>query len=299
MRVLYLFIDGIGFGSPDPEINPFAKFARSSLRILGDPDYIHSRWKISPLDAHQGYPGLPQSATGQTSLWTGQNGSRAMGHHKTGFPGPTLKKIIAEHSIIKRFQEDGSRATLVNAYSPRYIERIQSQPRFRSASTLVQQASDQPLKNLTDLEQQAAIYMDITHEMMHRFMPEYKSRFPRRSPVQTARILLDILRKHDLVLYEFFLTDKAGHKQDWSHARWCIETLESFLDTLLAGIDPASELLILASDHGNLEDLSTKTHTHNPVPGLFYGQSDAYFANQCHELADVPNTILALKKPEH
>jgi hypothetical protein len=59
------------------------------------------------LDASLGVPGLPQSATGQTSILTGVNAPAEMGRHISGFPGPTLRRILFEHSVLKRIRERG------------------------------------------------------------------------------------------------------------------------------------------------------------------------------------------------
>lgn len=291
MRILYIFIDGIGFGSRRTDENPFSRFASSYLASLGGHDAELPDWQIQELDAHQGFPGLPQSATGQTSLWTGINGSKVMGHHKTGFPGPSLVKVIEKHSIVKVFREHGYKAGLANAYSERYIDRLKKYPRFKSASTHVQLAAGLPLHTLEDLKKGEALYMDITHEAMHSLHPELKARFPIQSPALAAQKLLGILRKHDLLLYEYFLSDKAGHKMDWEMSRWIIRTLEDFLDALVKNMDPTTELLVLSSDHGNLEDLTSKTHTHNPVPLFAYGKGAGELCQNAKTLVDVPRQI--------
>ena len=43
------------------------------------------------------------------------------------------------------------------------------------------------------------------------------------------------------------------------------------LGALLSAWDDDAGLILLTSDHGNLEDLSTHGHTRNPVPGLLIG----------------------------
>jgi bisphosphoglycerate-independent phosphoglycerate mutase (AlkP superfamily) len=43
------------------------------------------------------------------------------------------------------------------------------------------------------------------------------------------------------------------------------------LGGLLEAWGERADLIVLSSDHGNLEDLSTRGHTLNPVPGLLVG----------------------------
>jgi len=43
---------------------------------------------------------------------------------------------------------------------------------------------------------------------------------------------------------------------------------------LLDAWDDRQGLILLTSDHGNLEDLSTRRHTSNPVPALLIGNEE-------------------------
>jgi len=295
MSVFYMFIDGIGFGQPDPDINPFTRFAELFLAPLGGKALanVPNGTVIQPVDASLGFPGLPQSATGQTALWTGVNGPKVMGRHMTGFPGPTLIRVIQDHSIIKVLKDKGKKAALANAFSEAYLERIARKPRLTGASTHVHLASGQPLKNLDDLENRKALYMDITHEVMHRFFPHLKERFPVRNAEEVGRDAGMLARDYDMLIYEFFLSDKAGHNQSFEEAEWAIRTLESFLKGLCEMLRPEDTLLI-TSDHGNLEDLSTKTHTKNPVLALAYGRGSDGLIEKVRDISDFPSFIYEL-----
>ncbi len=294
MRIIYIFIDGIGLGKNEPDSNPFTRYSESFFSSLGGKQPVKAvpdTWKMKVTDCTLGCPGLPQSATGQTSLWTGINGANAMGRHMTGFPGPTLAKIIKEFSMIKKICESGRKATLLNAYSKMYLERIEKKPRLASASTHVQRASGQPLKTLEDLENNQAMYMDITHEFMHAFFPNLSSRFPIMDPVKRGEDIVKMSRSYDLVIYEYFLSDKAGHNQSWEQSQKIIETLEKFLSGIVSEMNTEEELLLITSDHGNLEDLSTKTHTLNPVPTFGYGLRSDECLKDINRLTDIPVSI--------
>jgi bisphosphoglycerate-independent phosphoglycerate mutase (AlkP superfamily) len=71
-----------------------------------------------------------------------------------------------------------------------------------------------------------------------------------------------------------------------------LENLEGLLDGLLAHLDLSRHLVILTSDHGNLEDLSTKRHTLNPVPTLLWGRDAPAVATGIRDLTDVAPAIL-------
>ncbi len=291
--MLYLFVDGIGFGKEDPSINPFTRYAHSWLAPLGRSVPPVEGLTLFPIDANLGVPGLPQSATGQTSLWTGKNGPEAMGRHMTGFPGPTLIKIIREHSILKIAHEAGKKASLVNAFSEAYVQRITERPRLTGASTHVHLASGQPLKNLDDLERGDAVYMDITHEMMHSFFPALKERFPVRDAYDVGRDLARMTARYDLLIYEYFLTDKAGHNQSFEEAEFVITRLEKFMDGIMQNLRE-EDTVLLTSDHGNLEDLSTKSHTLNPVPAFAFGHRSAEIRDRVRDISHFPGFIYDL-----
>jgi len=209
----------------------------------------------------------------------------------TGFPGPTLIKVIQQYSMVKLLCQAGLKSSLLNAYSDGYLDRIRLKPRLASASTHIQQASGQPLKTLNDLEEKKAMFMDITHEIMHQVFPGSAERFPVLDPEERGVDLVKMARDYDVVLYEFFLTDKAGHNQSWEQAEKIITMLEHFLTGITNEMNPEEELLLITSDHGNLEDLSTKTHTNNPVPTFAYGKDSANFLKSVEKLTDIPREI--------
>lgn len=297
MTILYVFIDGIGLGNNDPDTNPFARYAHSFFSPLAgrSPDEpVPSGLVIRETDAHMGIPGLPQSATGQTALWTGVNGPVVMGRHMNGFPGPTLKKTIYDWSMIKCLNEAGKKSSLLNAYGESYLERIEKKPRLASTSTHIQKASGIPLKTFKDLKVNQAVYMDITHELMHEFYPDAKAEFPVIDAFQRGRDIVQIARGYDVALYEYFLTDKVGHDQSFPMAERVITTLEKFFAGIAAELNPENELLVVTSDHGNLEDLSRKTHTNNKVATFALGKGSERIAQDVNALYDIPPVMYDL-----
>ncbi len=241
-------------------------------------------------------PGIPQSATGQTSLWTGINASQILGFHLTGFPGPILRNIIKEHSIIKKIVMNHLKATLVNAYSHEFLKKLQKIPRFASASTLVQRASGQDLFTIDAILEKKAIYMDITHQIMHEYYPQTKELFPVMDPYERGRDLIEIAKNYDLILFEYFLSDKAGHSQSFEAAQFIITILEKFIKGIIENLRQ-EDTLIITSDHGNLEDLSIKTHTKNLVPLVVSGKLKKDFQKirylyeipiRIYEIFDIP-----------
>jgi phosphopentomutase len=75
-------------------------------------------------------------------------------------------------------------------------------------------------------------------------------------------------------VFEFFETDEAGHARSMERALEALGRLDDFLRALVAGLGPG-DALVVASDHGNVEDLSTRNHTRAPVPVLGFGRAAA------------------------
>lgn len=296
---LYIFLDGVGFGKNDPTINPFARYATGFFLPLAQKSLPAShplnKAIYHPTDAQMGVSGIPQSATGQTSLWTGINAPAVLGRHMTGYPYLTLKKIISKFSIMKILEDHQKKTSFLNCYSPLFFEKLQKNRRHLSASTLIQLASNVPLKTFEDLKNKKGIFMDITHHILKEFgkdfLPPDHELLQERNPYEMGKLAVQLARENDLTLYEYFLTDKVGHDMDWNLAEKVIQNVESFIDGILAEMDETNEQLLITSDHGNLEDLSTDTHTANLVPTVLYGKYSQELAKQIHSLCDIVPAI--------
>ena len=110
MRLLFLFLDGVGLGADDPQHNPFA---RANLPVLQDLlDGNRLLYSAIPLESHRatllaldaclGVPGLPQSATGQTVLLTGLNVPAQLGYHYGPKPNPEVAKYLSDGNLFSR-----------------------------------------------------------------------------------------------------------------------------------------------------------------------------------------------------
>ncbi len=296
--ILYIFLDGIGFGENDTSKNPFSRFAKGFFLPLGGKEKAKGKFEKSvylQTDASMGVKGLPQSATGQTALWTGINAPQILNRHVSGIPSFTLKKIIKEFSILKVFLDHGKKASFLNCYSPPYLAKMAESTKLASASTLVQLATGNSLKTIDDLKNRKGLFMDITHELFQEFaksfLPESDELLQLRDPYEMGKLAVEISREYDLAVYEYFLTDKVGHAMDWEMASKVIHNVEEFLNGILDEMDETKEQLIITSDHGNLEDLSTKVHTRNPVPTFLYGNLTEQLKDQIQELCDIPKAI--------
>ena len=289
-RVIFVFLDGIGLG-PDKSTNPFCQASTPYLtnllgRTLTECSVIQEGdLLLKGIDACLGVEGIPQSATGQTSLFTGKNASKLLGYHLPAFPNKPLIDIIDTHSILKQVTEQGGRATFANAYTPRYFELVEQGKREHSATTLCVLAAKLGFRNLDDLRRGQAVYWDMTNE----YLQHQDCSISTISANRAGQHLAFIGRHFDLVLYECFLPDLIGHRKDADDASKFVTRLDAFLQGVMENIDSRTSILV-TSDHGNLEDLSTGAHTCRPVPLLVRGP----FAQHCAQINSILDVTPAI-----
>lgn len=248
-------------------------------------------------DAGLGVAGLPQSATGQTAIFTGQNAAAAIGRHLNAYPTPSLRRILEEHSLFRQVEALGLRATFLNAFPPRFFEWVaQGQPlakdrRLRpSASTVAGLAAGVHIfRTLDQLARGEAVGFDIDHAAMRERGYDLESVAPAEAGRRAARIA----GEHHFTLYEHFLTDTAGHARELGAAVRVLERVDGFLGGVLSSL-PGDVLLMIASDHGNVEDLSIKTHTYNPVATILSGPGTEQASGRIRSLTDIAPAVLAL-----
>lgn len=236
-----------------------------------------------------GVKGLPQSATGQTALFTGFNGPEIMQRHVTGYPTYTLLPYFREKSLLKVLNENGFNSTLLNSYSEVYLKRLRHRRRDRllSASSQMQMASGREMFTLDDYRAGRSLYMDLTNW----FLRSRGLDFEMKSAKKTGRQLVQLSRGYDLTVFEYFFTDKTGHEQSFGAAKRIIGHIEDFMSGIYEEFDSENETLVTGSDHGNIEDLSTGRHTENKVPAFIYGRYEDELAENLRSLYDIPRTI--------
>jgi hypothetical protein len=287
--IIYIFLDGVGLGTDNPEINPFARFKNRFFGAHAGGRYTMPG-EVIATDAHMGIPGLPQSATGQTALFTGYNGPQIMGRHVNGYPTFTLRPYFRECNILKVMNEAGWNATLLNSYSPMYLKRLQHPraERMLSATSLMQRYSGKPYFTTDDYFAGRSLYMDMTNW----FLRKQGINVPLARPYNQGRRLVAIARQYDLVIFEYFFTDKVGHEQSWGAAKRILRHVDDFLQGVWDELNSQRETIVISSDHGNMEDLSVKTHTANPVGTWVHGRHASRFTDRVKRLMDIPRVIL-------
>ena len=305
MRILFLFLDGVGLGADDPQTNPFAIASLPNLtRLLGGERLLLKSLKdgqsmvteyatLLALDAMLGVPGVPQSATGQATLFTGNNIPQLIGEHYGPKPTPEIAMYLKNGNLFSKLIKKGYKAALLNAYPPGYFAGIQSGRRLYSAIPQAVTAAKIPLYTQDHLRSGEALAADFTGEgwLQHLKIEG----IPILTPHQAGLKLNQLSQKFHLALFEYWLSDTVGHRQDMESALSILQTLDAVLGGLMESWDNDG-LILITSDHGNLEDLSTRRHTNNPVPALLIGNptSRERFAANLHDLSGITPAILNL-----
>jgi len=288
MSALLFFIDGLGIGARGPQ-NPLDGLdSAEPLAIFQgeEPATIHDGIVV-PTDATLGIEGRPQSASGQTTILTGVNVPALLGYHKQGFPNLAMLEIIREQSIFLQLKRAGvSPITFANTYTQRFFD---ERPRWVSATTAAMEAAGVPFRRVADLKAGRAVFHDFTNAQLIERGEDVNL----RTAEEAAAVLASIAAENQFTLYEYFITDKVGHLQDMPRAKAVLLDLAKLIRELLKQIDLSRTSVILTSDHGNIEDLSTRNHTLNPVPTIVWGANKARIANRIKSLADITPAIVA------
>jgi hypothetical protein len=265
MSILFVFVDGLGLAPPGPS-NPLSRLIGGPLAPLGGSLPLEDGFRLLCADACLGVPGVPQSATGGTSLFTGVNAPVRVGEHLQGLPTRALREIIARHGLLRRARERGARVDFANAYTPAYFARGAN--RRRSVTTVMMESAGLPLKRLGDLLRGDAVYRDFTNRLLVEQGFEAELLTPEEGGCRLGRLA----RRRDLLVYEHFQTDHAGHRGTMEDALRVVDELNRFLKAALEELDPERDGFVLSSDHGNIEDMSHSGHTTHPVPILLWGR---------------------------
>lgn len=305
--MLFVFLDGVGLG-PDADTNPFTAARLPTLgsllegrRPFGDAaPYYGPAASLVGVDATHGAPGTPQSGTGHTTLLTGEDAVKRFGRHYGPWVPTALRPLVAERSILALAREAGRRVAFANAYPEELMARIPTGVSVSEAVTsgrLGPLRSGPPLaalgaglmtRHTRALERGDAVASEITNDGWIERLG--RSSLPRPTPADAGRSLARIAAAHDLTLFAHYTTDYVGHRGTWAEAVATLERVDEFLGGVVDAL-PDDTVLIVASDHGNIED-TTREHTRNPALALVTGPGHEALARTLEHLWDVPTAIL-------
>lgn len=297
MRVLFIFLDGIGLGENNQGINPFANANMPHLTELLDgrllikesAPFQGERASLVAVDPSVGVEGLPQSATGQAMLLTGKNIPAELGYHYGPKPNPAVAAYLKDETLFSNFAKAGKKTALLNAYPPRYFDGIDSGRRLYSSIPLAVTSAGIPLFRPDDLFAGRAFSADFTGEGWRTMLGFADA--PVRDAQEAGRNIGTVAKEYDFSLFEYWASDYAGHGQDMDTAIRLMETFDGVLSGLVEVWDDG--LILVTSDHGNMEDLSTRRHTDADVPALVIGDETAReeFTRDIKDLTDIAPAI--------
>lgn len=286
--LLLFFIDGLGIGERNEfnplhlteNVQPLAHFKNENSKVIFDGIMV-------PTDASLGIEGRPQSASGQTTILTGVNAPQFLGYHKQGFPNQALRDVIAENSIFLQLEKlNITPNVFANAYTPQFFAET---PRWKSATTVAVEASRTvKFRTLDDMKNNQAVFMDFTNSVLRARGFEADL----WTAEHAGEVLANITKNHRFTLYEYFITDKIGHDQDFELAGKVLPDLARMIRTVLENLDLKSSTVIMTSDHGNIEDLSKRNHTTNQVPTIIWGKNKEEIARNISSLSDITPSIV-------
>jgi 2,3-bisphosphoglycerate-independent phosphoglycerate mutase len=289
-RVLLVFLDGVGIGADDPATNPFTASPPPAIS-----SWLRERSAtLAGLDARLETEGLPQSGTGQYSLFTGDNGAQRFGRHYGPWVPTALRESLRNDNLLTRALAQGLRVAFANAYPEELITASQLNGAFqaigplRAGPPLVAVGAGLLNRHTDALRDGHAIASEIINEGWREHLARHD--LPAVTPVQAGANLARIANTNDLTLFAHYSTDAAGHKQDLDAAIAALRIVDDFLAGVLEYLDD-DVVLLVASDHGNLEDASTG-HTRNPAFGLVAGHEHAAIAGELHSILDVTPVVL-------
>lgn len=295
MRILLLFFDGWGLGANDPATNPFLTAPMPTLRALCDGTIPtcegvgqSARAIVVPTDATLGVAGLPQSATGQTTLLTGINAPRTLGMHVGPYPNDALRALLTRDNLLRQLTATQHRVAFANAYPPIFFERLARDKARRSATSYAVQAAGVRYRNIDDLRAGNAVSAFVTNHIWREHGADVPLITAREAGINLARLAA----QNDFTLFEYFLTDAAGHKANATFTTHVLAEVDELLSGVLAASDLEETLIVITSDHGNIEDITTRAHTRNPVPTILVGAAREHLAARVHTLADLAPALL-------
>ena len=291
-HILALFLDGIGLGADDPEVNPFALADMPTARrhsngkrwLRGIGRQCAENAAFVPTDARLGVKGRPQSGTGQASILTGINLPRRIGRHYGPKPDLPTRQLVARHSYFKSLVDRGKSARLLTAYPPGLLNDFARGKTLRSSIQQAAYESGLPHFTVDDVVEKRALTAEWTTRSWRRYLnikdlPEYSAR-------EAGRLLAQLSRQYDFAFHSHWMTDRIGHRGPFDRGVSLLETFDDVLAGVLDEWDPAEGLVVVISDHGNMEDLSTRHHTTNDVPTLIVGDRAQTFADGYAALTD-------------
>ncbi|MDQ1353647.1 MAG: Metalloenzyme protein [Acidobacteriota bacterium] len=324
-RLLFIFLDGVGIGDK-VHSNPFFTAQSAFLpfyTVNSTEQCLPDGTPVKAINATLGVEGIPQSATGQTSLFTGENIPALLNEHKGSYPDKTMRRILKEKNLLSLLRYKNLNARYINAYP--FHAQLFTQPHIDihedgsfhfseefpalfkkriSVTTCMSIVNELTPFDENDITHENALFQDYSNLSLVQGLEEAQKSgklndllktaafpgilppsLPVFSPEKAGEILFNVSQKYDFLLYEYFQTDVYGHRNTFSERVQLVQQLDRLLGRLISLMDKERDTLLITSDHGNIEDGVTLAHTRNPVPLVVWG-------NRTHELRESIDSLV-------
>ena len=295
------FMDGVGLGSDDPAVNPFCHAAMPALTSLLGENWFATRRRLDtpcatlvPTDPNLGVSGRPQSATGQATILTGKNVPQLIGEHYGPKPNAAVREIIRQGSLFAEVtavyaSHTTPAAALLSPYPQGYFDSLNSGKRLPSAVPMAAMEGGVALKTAVDLQQGHAVSPGFTNQAWREQLGY--SEMPLLTLEDAGQRLAQLAATYRFSFFEHWPSDRLGHRGTLADAARHLEMLDTVLGSLIANWPDDGGLLLITSDHGNLEEKHHRQHTTNPVPTIVVGANHAHYASQIETLADIAPVV--------
>ncbi|MCI0711235.1 MAG: hypothetical protein L0154_13840 [Chloroflexi bacterium] len=298
MHVLLIFLDGIGLGDNDTAINPFAVMDTSTLHSLSGgkrwlrntPRTETDRAIFLPTDASLGISGRPQSASGQAAIMTGLNVPQMIGEHYGPRPNAPIRDILNNGNLFKTLVANNKTAALINPFPPPFHAAIARGKRLPSSIQQSVLSAGLPLFTEKHYYERQALSPDWTGEGWTRFLGYENA--PVYNAEEAGKKMVELTRQRDFTMFSTWFTDEIGHRGPFESGVMFMERFDKVMEAVLGEWDDDEGLIIITSDHGNMEVQGDRRHSENQVPTVVIGSRKDEFADGFTDLTHITPGIL-------
>jgi hypothetical protein len=179
----------------------------------------------------------------------------------------------------------GLPAALLEGYPPRWHDAVNRGKRLRASYQEAAHVAGLPIFTEREIFSGDALAVDWTGQGWRTELGYADS--PIYSPHDAGVKMVELSRRYAFALFPHWLTDTLGHRGTIADGVQILELFDGVMAGALAAWQDDEGLMIITSDHGNLEDLSHGKHTENDVPTIVIGADHRSFAARIHTLADL------------
>lgn len=291
-RILFLFVDGIGLGEDNPEINPFVTANTPTLLSLtngkrwidGIGKQVSDRAIFIPTDPRLGVGGRPQSGSSQAVILTGKNVPELIGRHYGPKPDKQTRNLLDDDNFFMQVKAKGKKAALLDAYPDKLLADIKRGYTLPSSIQYAAIASGQNLFRIEDLQAKRAMTAEWTGKPLRDYTKD--ERIPVYTPQEAGHLMVNLAKQYDFAFHSHWMTDLVGHRGPFERGEMLLEMLDGVMQGILEMWNDDEGLVILTSDHGNMEHIGDRRHTENNVPTLIIGNAKEAFAHNFSQLTD-------------